>query len=164
MTATSPAVTIVADGRVDERETKTPAETRDAQESASSDDDGGDAESESKSESESEFEDEDVDAVRATLDRQGLGDDDDDDVVADDVDERDTRVRLLLIRERDAEFAADRSFKSRSLTDLNNEAVRHLKSGDGASCRTPNCLEKLPRTTSRIRPCSFVTPIAPSPT
>jgi protein arginine N-methyltransferase 7 len=121
MTATSPAVTIVADGRVDERETKTPAETRDARESASSDDDGGDAESESESESESEFEDEAVDAVRATLDRQGLGDDDD--VVADDVDERDTRVRLLLIRERDAEFAADRSFKSRSLTDLNNEAV-----------------------------------------
>ena len=121
MTATSPAVTIVADGRVDERETKTPAETRDARERASSDDDGGDAESES--ESESEFEDEDVDAVRATLDRQGLGDDDDDDVVAGDVDERDTRVRLLLIRERDAEFAADRSFKSRSLTDLNNEAA-----------------------------------------
>ena len=55
MTATSPAVTIVADGRVDERETKTPAETRHARESASSDDDGGDAESES--ESESEFED-----------------------------------------------------------------------------------------------------------
>ena len=82
MTATSPAVTIVADGRVDERETKTPAETRDARESASSDDNGGDAESESKSESESEFEDEDVDAVRATLDRQGLGDDDD--VVVDD--------------------------------------------------------------------------------
>ena len=132
MTATSPAVTIVADGRVDERETKTPAETRDARESASSDDDGGDAESESESESESEFEDEAVDAVRATLDRQGLGDDDD--VVADDVDERDTRVRLLLIRERDAEFAADRSFKSRSLTDLNNEAVRHLKSGDDVRC------------------------------
>ena len=132
MTATSPAVTIVADGRVDERETKTPAETRDARESASSDDDGGDEESESESELESEFEDEAVDAVRATLDRQGLGDDDD--VVADDVDERDTRVRLLLIRERDAEFAADRSFKSRSLTDLNNEAVRHLKSGDDVRC------------------------------
>ena len=43
-------------------------------------------------------------------------------------------VRLLLIRERDAEFAADRSFKSRSLTDLNNEAVRHLKSGDDVRC------------------------------
>ena len=152
MTATSPAVTIVADGRVDERETKTPAETRDARESASSDDDGGDAESES--ESESEFEDEAVDAARATLDRQGLGDDDD--VVADDVDERDTRVRLLLIRERDAEFAADRSFKSRSLTDLNNEAVRHLRVATtcGASCRTPNCLEKLPRwSLSEVFPC-----------
>ena len=154
-------MTIVADGRVDERETKTPAETRDARESASSDDNGGDAESESKSESESEFEDEDVDAVRATLDRQGLGDDD---ASWRCVDERDTRVRLLLIRERDAEFAADRSFKSRSLTDLNNEAVRHLKSGDDVRCivSSPNCLEKLPRTTSRIRPCSFVTPIAPS--
>ena len=50
------------------------------------------------------------------------------------MDERDTRVRILLIRERDAEFARDKTFKARSITDLNNEAVRHLKAGDDVRC------------------------------
>lgn len=127
---TPPTTTIVIP--VDEGETKRTldekVETRDARERGSTDDDGGDSASESESESEFEDEDDGVDAVRATLDRQdGDGD-------AAGVDERDTRVRLLLIRERDAEFAADRSFKARSLSDLNNEAVRHLKNGDDVRC------------------------------
>jgi len=50
------------------------------------------------------------------------------------VDERDTKVRILLIRERDAEFARDKTFKSRSITELNNEAVEYLKRGDDVRC------------------------------
>ena len=50
------------------------------------------------------------------------------------VNERDVRVRILLIRERDAEFARDKKFKSRSITDLNNEAVAHLRAGDDVKC------------------------------
>lgn len=71
--------------------------------------------------------DEHEDIVRASLEREN-------ERGSEKVDERDTRVRILLIRERDAEFARDKTFKARSITDLNNEAVRHLKAGDDVRC------------------------------
>ena len=77
-----------------------------------------------------ESDEEDVDrdsVVRASLERASERD-------AEIADERDTRVRILLIRERDAEFARDPKFKSRSIAELNNEAVRYLKAGDDVKC------------------------------
>lgn len=77
-----------------------------------------------------ESDEEDVDGdsvVRASLERASERD-------AEIADERDTRVRILLIRERDAEFARDPKFKSRSIAELNNEAVRYLKAGDDVKC------------------------------
>jgi protein arginine N-methyltransferase 7 len=47
---------------------------------------------------------------------------------------RKTRARLAIIRLRDEMFAADPSFKKRSIATLNAEAVAHLKAGDDLRC------------------------------
>ena len=44
--------------------------------------------------------------------------------------ERQTKLRLMIIRQRDKEFKTDEKFKSKSIVQLNNEAVNALKSGD----------------------------------
>ena len=44
--------------------------------------------------------------------------------------ERQTKLRLMIIRQRDKEFKADQKFKSKSIVRLNNEAVEALKNGD----------------------------------
>ena len=44
--------------------------------------------------------------------------------------ERQTKLRLMIIRQRDKEFKTDGKFKSKSIVQLNNEAVNALKSGD----------------------------------
>ena len=86
-----------------------------------------------------ESDEEDVDGdsvVRASLERASERD-------AEIADERDTRVRILLIRERDAEFARDPKFKSRSkkissfklpkkiwhVSELNYEAIPKAPNG-----------------------------------
>jgi protein arginine N-methyltransferase 7 len=47
---------------------------------------------------------------------------------------RKTRTRLVLIRARDEMFASDPSFKKRSVSELNAEAVSFLKDGDDVRC------------------------------
>ena len=44
--------------------------------------------------------------------------------------ERQTRLRLMIVRERDREFACDKRFKAKTIVRLNNEAVVALKRGD----------------------------------
>ena len=44
--------------------------------------------------------------------------------------ERQTKLRLMIIRQRDKEFKLDQKFKSKSIVKLNNEAVEALKKGD----------------------------------
>ena len=44
--------------------------------------------------------------------------------------ERQTKLRLMIIRQRDKEFKLDQKFKSKSIVALNNEAVEALKKGD----------------------------------
>lgn len=99
--------------------------------SPASADDAREVDAADEEDEEDEFEDdsaEDVEIVRVALEREG------EEETREAANERDTRVRILLIRERDAEFARDKSFKSRSITELNNEAVRHLKAGDDVRC------------------------------
>ena len=44
--------------------------------------------------------------------------------------ERQTKLRLMIIRQRDKEFKSDQKFKSKSIVALNNEAVEALKKDD----------------------------------
>ena len=130
------------DARVDSAGTGARGNVARKMEAASRDDDDDDAyyadvnaaarrgvkmtDSESEDDDEDDEEDADVDDERLKFDETQKSE------VK--VDERDTKVRILLIRERDAEFARDKTFKSRSITELNNEAVEYLKRGDDVRC------------------------------
>ena len=94
-----------------------------------SDDDEDDMDDDVSSNAESECHFDDEDVVH-----ESLGEKDVPNHAREEIDERDVRVRILIIRERDAEFARDKTFKSRSITDLNNEAVKRLRGGDNVGC------------------------------